>query len=496
MVSGGSFNTSYIYDKHGNMITKVLNGLKAANSYAQVENLSMTYRGNQLINVHDTNTRPSLADTEYFQDCSKDVAKTKVEYTYNKNGAMTKDLNKGITEIRYNSLNLPRQMDIKSPQGEARNEYLYSASGQKLQVVQRYNSAYNKAPIIGTAINASILDKTKKTDYVGNKIYEGGLLKRILVDEGYYDATSKVYHFYLTDHLGNNRVVAKADGTPIQKTHYYPFGSAFAEGLGDGLQPYKYNGKELDKMHGLNLYDYSARHYDAAIGRFTTIDPLAEKYYSWSPYAYVMNNPLKYIDPDGKIIIPVHGTWSDKSTWKNLDKISSATVRAFGDSNLGKAIDWAGDNTKTARSEGALTLIESIKSQREGLDASEPVTLVGHSHGGNVAIEAINLMTEMEEFNGVEINLMTINTPVRDDYQLSEKASEKVKHVNVYDTSDPVQVRGASTWAKSIFGGGAKRTFEKATNIAVDNPQGATKDYHNSHNRVDDWKDKIKSEKR
>lgn len=403
------------------MITKVLNGLKAANSYAQVENLSMTYSVNQLINVHDTNTRPSLADTEYFQDCSKDVAKTKVEYTYNKNGAMTKDLNKGITEIRYNSLNLPRQMDLKSPQGEARNEYLYSASGQKLQVVQRYNSAYNKAPIIGTAINASILDKTNKTDYVGNKIYEGGLLKRILVDEGYYDAT---------------------------------------------------------------------------IGRFTTIDPLAEKYYSWSPYAYVMNNPLKYIDPDGKIIIPVHGTWSDKSTWKNLDKISSATERAFGDSNLGKAIDWAGDNTKTARSEGALTLIESIKSQREGLDASEPVTLVDHSHGGNVAIEAINLMTEMEEFNGVEINLMTINTPVRDDYQLSEKASEKVKHMNVYDTSDPVQVRGASTWAKSIFGGGAKRTFEKATNIAVDNPQGATKDYHNSHNRVDDWKDKIKSEKR
>jgi uncharacterized protein RhaS with RHS repeats len=52
-------------------------------------------------------------------------------------------------------------------------------------------------------------------------------------------------------------------------------------------------------MHGLNLYDYSARYYESAIGRFTTVDPHAESYYSWSPYAYVGNNPLKYIDPTG-----------------------------------------------------------------------------------------------------------------------------------------------------------------------------------------------------
>lgn len=299
VTSGGSFNTSYNYDKHGNITQKYLNGLKATNSHSQVEALSMTYNGNQLKNIHNNNDGSPLADTEYFQDYSKDAAKTKVEYTYNSNGAMTKDLNKGINEIRYNSLNLPRQMDIMSPQGEARNEYLYSASGQKLQVVQRYNSNYNKAPVIGTAINVSALDKTKTTDYVGNKIYEGGLLKRILVDGGYYDATDKKYYFYLTDHLGNNRVVADQSGIAIQKTHYYPFGSAFAESENQGEQPYKYNGKELDKMHGLNMYDYSARHYDAAIGRFTTIDPHAENYYSWSPYHYVANNPLRYIDPNG-----------------------------------------------------------------------------------------------------------------------------------------------------------------------------------------------------
>ncbi|WP_353122269.1 RHS repeat domain-containing protein [Dysgonomonas capnocytophagoides] len=63
---------------------------------------------------------------------------------------------------------------------------------------------------------------------------------------------------------------------------------------------FKYNGKELDKEHGLNQYDYAARFMDPSMIRFTTVDPLAEKYFSWSPYVYVANNPMKFIDPDGK----------------------------------------------------------------------------------------------------------------------------------------------------------------------------------------------------
>jgi RHS repeat-associated protein len=73
-----------------------------------------------------------------------------------------------------------------------------------------------------------------------------------------------------------------------------------------GKQPYKYNGKELDQMHGLNMYDYSARHLALDVPRFTTVDPLAEKYYSWSPYSYVRNNPLLRLDPTGKWDVTVH----------------------------------------------------------------------------------------------------------------------------------------------------------------------------------------------
>lgn len=67
-------------------------------------------------------------------------------------------------------------------------------------------------------------------------------------------------------------------------------------------QPYKYNCKELDKMHGLNTYDYGARQYDPILGRWDRMDPLCEKYYHISPYAYCANNPVKYVDPDGKSI--------------------------------------------------------------------------------------------------------------------------------------------------------------------------------------------------
>jgi RHS repeat-associated protein len=175
----------------------------------------------------------------------------------------------------------------------------------KLKTEQRYDPNYTVTPSNATNPTNDGLSDYKNTDYVGNIVYEtaknGSAITnrtRILVDGGYYEGG--VYYYYLTDHLGNNRVVVNQSGTVTQKNHYYPFGTAFADKYDNGTsQPYKYNGKELDQMHQLNLYDYSARYYESAIGRFTSVDPLAEKYYGWSPYAYVMNNPLKYIDPTG-----------------------------------------------------------------------------------------------------------------------------------------------------------------------------------------------------
>ena len=85
----------------------------------------------------------------------------------------------------------------------------------------------------------------------------------------------------------------------VQVINYKTFGGLMGESTGGDTQTYKYNGKELDRINGLDWYDYGARNYDAALGRWHVVDPLAEKYYNVSPYAYCGNNPMNRIDLNG-----------------------------------------------------------------------------------------------------------------------------------------------------------------------------------------------------
>lgn len=292
-----NFATSYTYDKHGNIKTLQRYGLTAASSYGIIDNLTAEHTGNQLKYITDAGPNVALNASMDFKDYTKG---TTTEYTYNANGAMVKDMNKGISAIAYNSLNLPRIVDIKSKTAEGRNEYTYSVSGQKLKAVQRWNPNYNSAPVIGSDVNISSLTMSSTTDYIGNIVYENGNLKRILVDGGYYESGN--YYFYINDHLGNNRIVANAAASVVQSTQYYPFGMPFADATGQNIQPYKYNNKELDSRNGLNWYDYSARYLAFDFPVMPMVDPMSEKYYSISPYAYVANNPIRYIDLRGDSI--------------------------------------------------------------------------------------------------------------------------------------------------------------------------------------------------
>ena len=114
------------------------------------------------------------------------------------------------------------------------------------------------------------------------------------------------YYYYTKDHLGNIRsVVTKNPSTnavtEVQRTHYYPYGGIIADiSTGQNIQSRLYSGKEFDMMHGLRWHDHGARFADNTILRWTTMDPLCEKYYDTSPYVYCGNNMMKYFDPDGK----------------------------------------------------------------------------------------------------------------------------------------------------------------------------------------------------
>ena len=165
-------------------------------------------------------------------------------------------------------------------------KYRYSADGTKLR------AEYT------TAMPAS----TKLIDYCGNMIYEDLQSKQLLVDGGYIamDDYSHSYHFYVQDHLGNNRMVVHENGMVEQVNHYYPYGGLMAESTGWNAQRYKYNGKEFDRMHGLDWYDYGARWMDAGIGRWHCMDPICENHYDVSPYGYCLGDPISQFDPDGK----------------------------------------------------------------------------------------------------------------------------------------------------------------------------------------------------
>ncbi len=114
------------------------------------------------------------------------------------------------------------------------------------------------------------------------------------------------YHFSVKDHLGNIRVTVDEQGEIVSKDDYYPFGLRMpgrSHTSGAGNDIYKFSGKELDDENGLGLYYFGARYYDAAVCRFGSVDPHAGSYPRLSTYSYVANNPLKFIDPNGKDVI-------------------------------------------------------------------------------------------------------------------------------------------------------------------------------------------------
>ncbi len=299
----GNYDTRYEYDLMGNIVSLRRNGLHDDGTHGEIDNLRYMYDGNKVTRVDDSAIDPVYKDCFTFVD----VADGETEYEYDENGNMTKDLNRGICRIGYNCLNLPSEVDFTDG---SRIAYAYDGGGRKLRVDYYINPLTASLPQLagGTgAAGGNALVHTW-TSYCANKVYENDTLKMSLFDGGYvsYDvngdapSSSPSYHFYVKDHLGDNRLVLGENGETEQVNHYYPFGGLMGGSVNlASSQRYKYNGKELDRTHGLDWYDYGARMYDPALARWMVPDPMAEKYYSASPYAYCHDDPINAIDPDG-----------------------------------------------------------------------------------------------------------------------------------------------------------------------------------------------------
>ena len=363
------------YDKNGNIKTLQRYGQTAASGYGLIDNLTFTLGGNLLNRVDDAAAASAYGGGFEF----KDGVKQANEYTYDSNGNLTKDLNKGISTITYNVLNLPNMVTFSDGSTIA---YTYGADGTKLKTVHKTGST------------------TTTTDYCGNVVYENDVQKLLLTDEGYVTLSDGKYHYYLKDHQGNNRVVINQSGTVEETNHYYPFGGVFASS--GNVQPYKYNGKEYDSKKGLNWYDYGARHYDAVLGRFTTNDRFAEKYYSMSPYQYGANSPVGNIDVNGDSIRVYTETQSFGHTWISVGEGSNMTVYSYGRYN---GTNKGPDRSSNSLGNGSGVLLKLMGDEAKAYNDKKAaggmsvfvVTDVADEKVANILDEKFNMSTTMPD---------------------------------------------------------------------------------------------------
>ena len=295
----GNYDESLSYDKMGNVQSLLRSGLLDDGSYGLIDNLSYSYHGNQLLKVDDAANGPYYQGAFHFVDGADEA----VEYEYDANGNMVRDLNKCISSISYDLNNQPRKIEYN----DGRNaSYVYDAEGNKLSVsynLTAMSSAQPQMPVMQSSnvASANMSNGQKTIEYCGNIICDGDETM-ILNNVGYalYNKDNNLsFYYYLKDHLGNNRVVVREYGEIEQVNDYYPTGALMTSSKGGDTQRFKYNGKELDRTNGLNWYGYGARNYDAAIVRWDGMDKLCEKYSPFTPYGYCLNRFLNYYDKIG-----------------------------------------------------------------------------------------------------------------------------------------------------------------------------------------------------
>ena len=184
----------------------------------------------------------------------------------------------------YNSLNQPQQVKSGST---VKHKFAYLADGRKLHSISDPANDGGLA-YIGTSVFN--IGRGNYTSFESTSFSAGRIVRN---SSGAY-----AVQYHITDHLGSVRAVLNQSMTVLEQNDYYPFGLRHPNSaLKTTANRYRYNGKEEIAADATS--DYGARQYSAEFCQWLQVDPLAEKYYSWSPYNFCVGNPLRNIDPNG-----------------------------------------------------------------------------------------------------------------------------------------------------------------------------------------------------
>jgi RHS repeat-associated protein len=481
-----TYNVNNItYDRNGNILTLERIGITdVVSTPFHWDDLTYTYNGNQLSRV----VEPEHGEAyplikEGFNDLDRN---TPIDYTYDSNGNMLSDTNKGITSITYNHLNLPKVVTIAAnPQvhNGGTIEYKYDATGVKLAKIFTQGT-----------------DPAITTLYAGNFMYNdanAGTMELQFFNhpEGYvqpvagteesvkgYDKekneetnSAYAYVFQYKDHLGNVRLSysdSDLDGSInpsteiIEESNYYPFGlkqkgynNTVSSNGNSVAQKYGFNGKEEQNELGLNYLDFGARNYDPALGRWMNIDPLAEDMRRHSPYNYAYNNPIYFMDPDGMapigcpdgdcgrvLAVFYHGGPTGGGKETNMASAGGTgqmyMAAMLNASNADKDFEGTIIAPGVTSSSGVATGLDYIN---ENYQEGDQVILYGYSYGVDVAVD----LSEQLKEAGINVDLLVTvdgsdgplqNTTVNTD--IPDNVSE---NVNIYQTDDS----GSSSLSRS-----------------------------------------------
>jgi len=354
-----AFSSTYSYDLAGNIQSITRNGWDFdTENFLEIDKLDFNYvpiNTSELKTVNDES-----AQIEGFGKLNQLST-----YDYDDNGNLIQDLGKQISSIDYNLLNSPNRV-VHQTDGEM--TYDYTFGGEKLK---------KNSPV-------------EVREYVGGIEYKDAVLELIHIPNGRIVRIDDEmrFQYYLTDHLGNTVVVfedrngdgaisieeetAGVDDEVLQRNMYYSFGMEM-EGpwelnVSAPENKYLYNGKEMQSDFGLDWLDYGARMYDASVGRWNAVDPLAESYSSWSPYNYVMGNPISFIDPDGRSVESTH-TDANGNVLAVYDDGDNSVYRH---NNIESPETWYGNllnvnmNQKDVTKMGETPIWDSFYSHEEG----------------------------------------------------------------------------------------------------------------------------------